>query len=81
MQNLGLKHFILQKRALNLYRYVIRTSRSIPDPTARSETIAWFRGEFERTRYLTDLAVIEDKLAAVRRDIRQIFPASNQPPQ
>ncbi|KAH7921805.1 hypothetical protein BV22DRAFT_1018623 [Leucogyrophana mollusca] len=79
MPDFGLKFFILQKRVLNLYRYAIRASRSLPDPQTRSETIAWFRSEIERNRHLTDVATIEDKLTAGRREIRQIFPSSQGP--
>ncbi|KAI6005242.1 hypothetical protein F5J12DRAFT_701382, partial [Pisolithus orientalis] len=49
------RHFVLQKEVLNLYRQVIRASRSIPDSAARSETVAWFRGEIERNKHLTDV--------------------------
>ncbi|KAH7883741.1 hypothetical protein F5I97DRAFT_1814154 [Phlebopus sp. FC_14] len=73
---LSLKHFILQKRVLNLYRLVIRASRSIPDPTTRSETIAWFRREIERNRHLTDVDLIEDKLTVGMREVRQVLRGS-----
>ncbi|KAI0762894.1 hypothetical protein C8Q74DRAFT_1158998, partial [Fomes fomentarius] len=51
---LTLKHFILKQLALNLYRQAIRATKSIPDKATRLETIAWFRAEFERNRYITD---------------------------
>ncbi|KAH7915377.1 hypothetical protein BJ138DRAFT_122212 [Hygrophoropsis aurantiaca] len=79
MSNFGLKYFILQKRVLNLYRHVIRASRSLPDPQTRSETITWFRSEIERNRHLADVVVIEDKLAVAHREIRQILPSSEVP--
>ncbi|KAG6850830.1 hypothetical protein H0H93_008133 [Arthromyces matolae] len=50
-----LKHFILKQKVLNLYRYVIRASRVIPDPVTRRETVAWIRSEFERNKHLTDV--------------------------
>ncbi|KIJ68270.1 hypothetical protein HYDPIDRAFT_124577 [Hydnomerulius pinastri MD-312] len=73
---LSLKHFILQKRVLNFYRYTIRASRSIPDPSARSETIAWFRSEIERNKHLTDPDAIENKLNVGLRESRQILRGS-----
>ncbi|RPD63034.1 hypothetical protein L226DRAFT_33508 [Lentinus tigrinus ALCF2SS1-7] len=80
MRNLTLKHFILKQRALNLYRQAIRATRSIPDKTTRSETIEWIRGEFERNRRLSDVAIIEDKIASGRRELKQLFPGSYLPP-
>ncbi|KAI0815179.1 hypothetical protein BC629DRAFT_1469884 [Irpex lacteus] len=76
MKQLTLKHFILKQRVLDLYRYAIRSSRGIPDPTSRKETIAWIRGEFERNRHIEDLGVIEDKISVGRREIKQILPAA-----
>ncbi|KAJ8597037.1 hypothetical protein M405DRAFT_780901 [Rhizopogon salebrosus TDB-379] len=76
MPDFGLKYFILQQRVIHLYRNAIRASRNIPDPRARSETIAWFRSEIERNRWLTDVAIIEDKITTARREIRQILPSS-----
>ncbi|KAG0709036.1 hypothetical protein DFH29DRAFT_794670 [Suillus ampliporus] len=77
MPDFGLKYFILQQRVIHLYRHAIRASRHIPDRQARSETIAWFRSEFERNRWLTDVVVIEEKIAMARREIRQILPTSH----
>ncbi|KZT06878.1 uncharacterized protein LAESUDRAFT_652446 [Laetiporus sulphureus 93-53] len=79
MQQLTLKHFVLQQRVLNLYRQVIRGSRSIPDPIARKETIAWIRAEFERNKYIEDVNLIEDKLASGRRELKQILPSLTLP--
>ncbi|KAG1801443.1 uncharacterized protein HD556DRAFT_877841 [Suillus plorans] len=76
MPNFGLKYFILQQRVIHLYRHAIRASKYIPDPRARSETIAWFRSEIERNKWLTDVAVIEQKITMARREIRQILPTS-----
>ncbi|KAI6031875.1 hypothetical protein PISMIDRAFT_91222 [Pisolithus microcarpus 441] len=73
---LTLKHFVLQKEVLNLYRQVIRASRSIPDPSTRSETVAWFRSEIERDRHLTDISVIESKINAILRELRQVLRVS-----
>ncbi|KAA1468671.1 hypothetical protein DENSPDRAFT_483632 [Dentipellis sp. KUC8613] len=69
-----LKHFILKHRALTLYRSAIRASRAIPDPVSRKETIAWVRSEFERNRHISDTALIEDRIASGRREIKQLFP-------
>ncbi|KZV75565.1 hypothetical protein PENSPDRAFT_571327 [Peniophora sp. CONT] len=72
---LGLKHFILQARARNLYRYALRAARHIPEPGARKETIRWIRSDFDRNRFLTDINAIEEKIASGRRELRQYFPA------
>ncbi|GLB36313.1 putative complex1_LYR-like [Lyophyllum shimeji] len=72
--DLTLKHFILKQRVLNLYRYVLRASRAIPDPVTRRETVAWIRGEFERDRHLSDVALIEEKIKMTRREVKQILP-------
>ncbi|KDQ63789.1 hypothetical protein JAAARDRAFT_121012 [Jaapia argillacea MUCL 33604] len=79
MPELTLKHFILKFKVLSLYRLAIRSSRCIPDPNARKETVAWIRAEFERNRHISDTTLIEDKLAAGRRDIRQILPSMSLP--
>ncbi|VDB99814.1 unnamed protein product [Peniophora sp. CBMAI 1063] len=72
---LSLKHFILQARARNLYRQALRAARNIPDQSARKETIEWIRSDFDRNRFLSDIDMIEEKLAAGRRELRQYFPA------
>ncbi|KAF9821947.1 hypothetical protein IEO21_00377 [Rhodonia placenta] len=74
MREPTLKHFILQQRVLELYRQAVRATRSIPDPAARRETIVWIRSEFERNRHLHDVTAIEDKIAAGRRELKQILP-------
>ncbi|KAJ6509231.1 hypothetical protein C8R47DRAFT_965781 [Mycena vitilis] len=79
---LTLRHFILKQEVLNLYRYAIRSVRSlhpgpIHDPLTRKETILWIRTEFERNRYLTDLDLIEDKVKMGRREIRQVLPTAS----
>ncbi|KAF9229478.1 hypothetical protein BS17DRAFT_689113 [Gyrodon lividus] len=73
---LSLKHFILQKRVLNFYRFAIRTSRCLPDQRARAETIAWFRSEIERNKHLTDLDAIENKLNVGMREVEQVLRSS-----
>ncbi|PFH54631.1 hypothetical protein AMATHDRAFT_134280 [Amanita thiersii Skay4041] len=70
----SLKHFILNQQAIRLYRRALRASRVIPDPVARKETIAWFRVEFNKTRHLTEPALIEDRFRTIRRELNQIFP-------
>jgi hypothetical protein len=72
--HLSLKHFILRQQVILLYRQIIRASRGmhnphkhapkyliilvIPDSGARKETIAFFRSEFDRIKYLTDVVRI-----------------------
>ncbi|TFK57358.1 hypothetical protein OE88DRAFT_1651037 [Heliocybe sulcata] len=79
MQDLTLKHFILKHRVLKLYRQAVRSSRSIPDPQARRETVYWIRGEFERNRHLHDVNAIEDRLASGRRELRRVLPSIRLP--
>ncbi|KAG1716575.1 hypothetical protein ID866_627 [Astraeus odoratus] len=74
--HLTLKHFILQKRVLGLYRNVLRASRAIPDPTTRAEAVAWFRSEIERNRHLTDISAIESKIAVASREVREVLRVS-----
>ncbi|KAI0793416.1 hypothetical protein C8Q75DRAFT_750125 [Abortiporus biennis] len=75
MQELTLKHFILKQRVLDYYRHAIRVTRGIPDSQARRETVLWIRSEIERNRYIHDVGMIEDKLAAGRRELKQILPS------
>ncbi|KAF8912827.1 hypothetical protein CPB84DRAFT_1670743 [Gymnopilus junonius] len=74
MHNPTLKHFILKQRAISLYRSAVRASAVIPDPVTRKETVAWIRAEFTRNRHLTDLALIENSLNVIRREIKSILP-------
>ncbi|KAF8575356.1 hypothetical protein K439DRAFT_1370150 [Ramaria rubella] len=72
---LTLQHFILRAEAINLYRSAVRASRSIPDATARRETIAWIRAEFERSRAFHDTELIKSRLSLIRRDLKEILPS------
>ncbi|KAI1192453.1 complex 1 LYR protein [Nemania serpens] len=51
---LSLEHFLQRARVLALYRAILRGTRRIPDPAARSETRGFARAEFERHRGVTD---------------------------
>ncbi|KAM6498260.1 hypothetical protein JOM56_006208 [Amanita muscaria] len=72
--HLSLKYFILKQQTIDLYRQIIRASRAIPDPAARSETIAFFRADFNRNKYLSDLDAIENRIKAARREAKLILP-------
>ncbi|KIJ45163.1 hypothetical protein M422DRAFT_167345 [Sphaerobolus stellatus SS14] len=72
---LTLQHFVLRTKALNMYRAAIRTSKGIPDPTARRETIAWIRTEFEQAGQLEDIDAIKSRLSSLRRDLKEILPS------
>ncbi|GJE86044.1 LYR motif-containing protein [Phanerochaete sordida] len=74
MAQLTLKHFILKQRVINLYRQAVRACRTIPDLQTRQETLVWIRSEFERNRYISDTALIEDKLSAGYRELRRSLP-------
>ncbi|KIK71191.1 hypothetical protein GYMLUDRAFT_149914 [Collybiopsis luxurians FD-317 M1] len=74
MSHLTLKHFILRKQVLDLYRQAVRACRAIPDPSTRRETLNWIRSEFERSKNLTDVVLIEEKLKLGRRELKQMLP-------
>ncbi|KAJ3793423.1 hypothetical protein GGU11DRAFT_691824 [Lentinula aff. detonsa] len=74
MPYLSLKHFILRRQVLDLYRQAIRACRVIPDLNTRRETLGWIRGEFERNRNLSDVIDIEEKLKLGRREMKQMLP-------
>ncbi|EIW86568.1 hypothetical protein CONPUDRAFT_44605 [Coniophora puteana RWD-64-598 SS2] len=71
-----LKQYILQQQLLTFYRQVIRASRTLPDSTARAETIRWFRAEIERGRHLTDVEEIRHRLVYMRREMYQVLPTA-----
>jgi len=48
---------------------------AIPEPMARQETIAWIRGEFERTRSVQEVEVIKNRLSSIRRDLKKLLPS------
>ncbi|KAJ7630645.1 hypothetical protein FB45DRAFT_916163 [Roridomyces roridus] len=77
MGHLTLRHFILKRQVLDLYRHAIRSSRVIRDPVARGETIQWIRFEFERNRHLTDVDLIKEKVKMGRRELREILPKAH----
>ncbi|CAK7566049.1 MAG: hypothetical protein SEPTF4163_003982 [Sporothrix epigloea] len=52
---LSLDHFLQRRRALALYRTIVRGTRQISDATTRAETLQYARAEFERHRGVTDL--------------------------
>ncbi|PAV21972.1 hypothetical protein PNOK_0192900 [Pyrrhoderma noxium] len=72
--HLTLKHFILQAQVFSLYRFAIRASRHIPDPSSRKETVKWFREEIERNRYVEDVDQIKNLIATGRRELKQVLP-------
>lgn len=47
--------FIQRARVLAFYRTILRSTRRIPDPATRAETLKFVRDEFERHRGVTDL--------------------------
>ncbi|KAL4402158.1 hypothetical protein ACI68E_001810 [Malassezia pachydermatis] len=86
-QGPSLKAFLLQAKALALYRSFIRSTRSIPTMEARWETMHWFRTEIERLRNETDPLRMESQLTHSRIVMKQISGAfmlssgdSTQPP-
>ncbi|KAF9061556.1 complex 1 LYR protein, partial [Rhodocollybia butyracea] len=66
-----LKHFILRKQVLDLYRQAARACKAIPDHSTRRETLRWIRDEFERNKDLTDVVDIEEKLKLGRRELKR----------
>ncbi|OCL12702.1 hypothetical protein AOQ84DRAFT_284626 [Glonium stellatum] len=55
---LGLDHFIQRKRALALWRDIVRTIAAIPDQVTRNEMRQFARGEFEKHRDVNDIGHI-----------------------
>ncbi|KAJ3567357.1 hypothetical protein NP233_g6417 [Leucocoprinus birnbaumii] len=68
-----LKHFILRQEVIHFYRHAARASKVIKDPVTRREALAWIRSEIERNKHITDINLIEDKVRAGRRELRQLF--------
>ncbi|EER45174.1 predicted protein [Histoplasma capsulatum H143] len=50
--------FVQQKRALGLWREIVRATNRIPQSSARDEMRSFARHEFERNKGVTDLAHI-----------------------
>ncbi|KAE9410909.1 hypothetical protein BT96DRAFT_803079, partial [Gymnopus androsaceus JB14] len=69
-----LKHFLLKKQVLDLYRLALISLSAIPDSSTRQETLGWVRSEFERNKNLTDVVAIEEKLKLGRRELKQVLP-------
>lgn len=74
----SLRQFMLHAEALALYRKYLRATRCtycayavIPTMSARRETIAWFRDEFEQARHETDVGKIESLLKHGRIQLKQ----------
>lgn len=65
-----LQHFLMHSSVLSLYRRLLRATRPIPNPSARWETIQWYRSEMERERNERDLQKIRDLMAQGGRQIK-----------
>ncbi|WFD40449.1 uncharacterized protein MJAP1_003435 [Malassezia japonica] len=68
---LGLKQFLQRAEVLSLYRQYLRATRPVPTLSARRETIAWFRDEFERTRHETQTDKVDSLLKHGRILLKQ----------
>lgn len=55
---LSLDHFLQRKKAISLWRTIIRDCRRIADQGSRKETLGFVRQEFERNKEVKDLAQI-----------------------
>ncbi|KAF2140914.1 uncharacterized protein K452DRAFT_288319 [Aplosporella prunicola CBS 121167] len=55
---LGLEHFIQSKRALSLWREIVRALNKIPPSSTKSELRKFARDEFERNRHVSDITHI-----------------------
>ncbi|KAJ9479846.1 hypothetical protein PHBOTO_003359 [Pseudozyma hubeiensis] len=69
---LTLEHFLMRSRTLSLYRKYVRATRDIPYPSARWETIEFFRDDVHRFRHETDLERIKDLLMQGHRFLKQM---------
>ncbi|KKZ63139.1 hypothetical protein EMCG_02516, partial [[Emmonsia] crescens] len=54
-QTISLEHFVQRKRALSLWREIVRATNRIPQASARDEMRSFARHEFERNKGVTDL--------------------------
>jgi hypothetical protein len=54
----SLDHFIQRQRALALWREIVRSTASIPDPARRQEMRQFARDEFEQHKHVTDIGHI-----------------------
>ncbi|TID23071.1 hypothetical protein E2P81_ATG02190 [Venturia nashicola] len=52
---LTLEHFLQKKKALNLWREIVRALNKIPTSSTRAELHRFARGEFERQKDVTDI--------------------------
>ncbi|CAD6893841.1 unnamed protein product, partial [Tilletia caries] len=71
---LTLEHFLLRTRFLALYRSIVRTTRDIPNPHARRDTLAWYRADLfpPSLKLETDLVNLKEALAQGYRQLKQI---------
>lgn len=69
---LTLEHFLMRGRTLSLYRKYLRATRDIPNPSARWETIQFFRDDVHRFLHETDLERIKDLLMQGHRFLKQM---------
>ncbi|OCK96710.1 uncharacterized protein K441DRAFT_632272 [Cenococcum geophilum 1.58] len=61
---LGLDHFIQGKRAIALWRDIVRTTAAVPDLSTRDEMRQFARREFEKHRDVTDISHIRYLISA-----------------
>lgn len=61
---MGLDHFIQMKRALALWREILRTIATVPHEDTRNELRQFARREFERQRNVTDIGHIRYLISA-----------------
>ncbi|KAJ3364824.1 hypothetical protein GGF32_001001 [Allomyces javanicus] len=67
--NLTLNHFIIRRQALALYRGFLRDLKGAPN---KRDLQQWVRSEFERTRFETDLARIQNYIAAGKAERKRL---------
>ncbi|ODO06782.1 hypothetical protein I350_04141 [Cryptococcus amylolentus CBS 6273] len=75
MKNPTLKHFIMRAELLHAYRGAVRSTRPIPDPHTRRETIDFLRADLERLRFEYSLEVLEAHLTSFKRLVKQMAPS------
>ncbi|KAL8305836.1 hypothetical protein RB601_009274 [Gaeumannomyces tritici] len=77
-QTLDLEQFIRRSKVLALYRSFVRTASKIQDTKTRTETLKYFRDEFESNKHVTDPGQIQHLIQMGRATLGSIERSVNQ---
>ncbi|ORZ31274.1 hypothetical protein BCR44DRAFT_123331 [Catenaria anguillulae PL171] len=64
--------FIVRGQVLSLYRSYLRQLRPLADPATKRDMRSWIRGEFERTRWESDIEKIKSHLSEGRAQLKRV---------